>query len=256
MLELNKIFNADCLEIMPQIDDKSIDMILCDLPYNTTPLKWDCMIPFEPLWNAYKRIIKPEGAIVLFAQQPFTTKLISSNLEMYKYSWIWVKENGTNFLNSHYQPIKTTEDICVFGFGSTSPTTNSCHMTYNPQMREGFDSYIRVRGERKSSAVTRSKLQRCTTSNDGTRYPTNILYFKRDKEKLHPTAKPVDLLRYLIRTYTFEGGLVLDNCAGSGSTCIAAIREKRNWIGIELDEGYFNLASERIALEKRQLTLF
>jgi site-specific DNA-methyltransferase (adenine-specific) len=214
------------------------------------------MIPFEPLWNAYKRIIKPDGAIVLFAAQPFTTKLISSNIEMWKYNWIWVKENGTNFLNSHYQPIKTTEDICVFGLGSTSPTTKDVHMTYNPQMREGFEPYTRDRGTRNPNAVTRSSIKRCTTNNDGTRYPTNLLYFKRDKEKLHPTAKPVDLLRYLIRTYTNDNALVLDNCCGSGSTCVAAIREKRNFIGIELNNEYFDIASNRINNEKRQLTLF
>jgi DNA modification methylase len=175
---------------------------------------------------------------------------------MWKYNWIWVKENGTNFLNSHYQPIKTTEDICVFGFGSTSPTTNSCHMTYNPQMREGFEPYERARGERTPTAVVRSNVKRCTTNSDGTRYPTNLLYFKRDKEKLHPTAKPVDLLRYLIRTYTNQGDLVLDNTCGSGSTCVAAIREKRNFIGIELNQGYYKVACDRIAREKQQLTLF
>jgi site-specific DNA-methyltransferase (adenine-specific) len=256
MLELNKIYKGDCLDIMQDIDDKSVDLILCDLPYNTTPCKWDCMIPFEPLWDAYKRIIKPNGAIVLFAQQPFTTKLISSNLEMWKYNWIWVKENGTNFLNSHYQPIKTTEDICVFGFGSTSPTTKDVHMTYNPQMREGFEPYTRDRGTRNPNAVTRSSIKRCTTNNDGTRYPTNLLYFKRDKEKLHPTAKPVDLLRYLIRTYTNDNALVLDNCCGSGSTCVAAIREKRNFIGMELNNEYFDIASNRINSEMQQLTLF
>ena len=256
MLELNKIYKGDCLDVMQGIDDKSVDLILCDLPYNTTPCKWDCMIPFEPLWNAYKRIIKPEGAIVLFAAQPFTTKLISSNLEMWKYNWIWVKENGTNFLNSHYQPIKTTEDICVFGLGSTSPTTKDCHMTYNPQMREGFEPYERTRGERTPTAVVRSNIKRCTTNNDGTRYPTNLLYFKRDKDKVHPTQKPVALLQYLIRTYTNEKSLVLDNCCGSGSTCVAAIREKRSFIGIELNEDYYKIACDRIAREKQQLTLF
>lgn len=256
MLELGRIFKGDCLRVMQDIDKKSVSCILCDLPYNTTPCKWDCMIPFEPLWSAYKRIIKPDGAIVLFAQQPFTTKLISSNLEMYKYSWIWVKENGTNFLNSHYQPIKTTEDICVFWFGSTSPTAKDCHMTYNPQMREGFEPYVRDRGTREPNAVTRSNIKRCTTNSDGTRYPTNLLYFKRDKEKLHPTAKPVDLLRYLIRTYTNKGDLVLDNTCGSGSTCVAAIREKRNFIGIELNEEYYKIACDRIAREKQILTLF
>ena len=256
MLELNKIYRGDCLDGMQDIDDKSVDLILCDLPYNTTPCKWDCMIPFEPLWNAYKRIIKPEGAIVLFAQQPFTTKLISSNLEMWKYNWIWVKENGTNFLNSHYQPIKTTEDICVFGLGSTSPTTKGVYMTYNPQMREGFEPYVRNKGDRKPTAVSGSVIKRNTTNNDGTRYPTNLLYFKRDKDKVHPTQKPVDLLRYLIRTYTNNNALVLDNTCGSGSTCVAAIREKRNFIGIELNNEYFDIASNRINSEMQQLTLF
>ena len=256
MLELNKIHNGDCLNVMQGIDDKSVDLILCDLPFNTTPLKWDCMIPFEPLWNAYRRIIKPNGAIVLFAQQPFTTKLISSNLEMWKYNWIWVKENGTNFLNSHYQPIKTTEDICVFGFGSTSPTTKDCHMTYNPQMREGFEPYERTRGERTPTAVVRSNVKRCTTNSDGTRYPTNLLYFKRDKDKVHPTQKPVALLQYLIRTYTNQGDLVLDNTCGSGSTCVAAIREKRHWIGIEKDQHYYEIACKRVNDVLCQPTLF
>ena len=256
MIQVNSLIHGDCLEVMKDIPDHFCSAIIADLPYETTPCKWDCMIPFEPLWNAYKRIIKPEGAIVLFAQQPFTTKLISSNLEMYKYNWVWVKENGTNFLNSHYQPIKTTEDICVFGLGSTSPTTNSCHMTYNPQMREGFEPYTRDRGTRNPNAVTRSSIKRCTTNNDGTRYPTNLLYFKRDKDKIHPTQKPVALLQYLIRTYTNEGDLVLDNTCGSGSTCVAAIREKRNFIGIELNEEYFNIASIRINSEKQKLTLF
>ena len=256
MIELNKIYHGDCLDVMQGIDDQSIDLILCDLPYNTTPCKWDCMIPFEPLWNTYRRIIKPDGAIVLFAQQPFTTRLISSNLEMWKYNWIWVKENGTNFLNSHYQPIKTTEDICVFGFGSTSPTTKDCYMTYNPQMREGFEPYERARGERTPTSVLRSTVKRCTTTSDGTRYPTNLLYFKRDKDKVHPTQKPVALLQYLIRTYTNGNGLVLDNTCGSGSTCVAAIREKRNFIGIEKDQHYYEIACKRVNDVLCQPTLF
>lgn len=256
MLETNKLYFGDCLELMQEIPDKSIDLVLCDLPYETTPCKWDCMIPFEPLWNAYKRIIKPDGAIVLFAQQPFTTKLISSNLEMYKYNWIWVKENGTNFLNSHYQPIKTTEDICVFGFGSTSPTTKDCHMTYNPQMREGFEPYERTRGEQTPTSVVRSNIKQCTTNNDGTRYPTNLLYFKRDKNKVHPTQKPVALLQYLIRTYTELGGVILDNCCGSGSTCVAAIKEHRRYIGIEKDPKFYAIACKRVNDVLCQPTLF
>ena len=145
----------------------------------------------------------------------------------------------------------------VFGLGSTSPTTKDCHMTYNPQMREGFEPYIRDRGTRNPNAVLRSTVKRCTTNSDGTRYPTNLLYFKRDKEKYHSTQKPVALLQYLIRTYTNDNNaLVLDNCCGSGSTCVAAIREKRNFIGIELNDEYFDVASNRINNEKQKLTLF
>jgi site-specific DNA-methyltransferase (adenine-specific) len=237
---------------MPKIADKSVDCILCDLPFGTTKNKWDTIIPFEPLWEQYNRIIKDDGAIVLFSQQPFTSMLVMSNPKMFKYEWIWEKENGTGFLNANHAPLKIHENILVFGKGATSPTKKSVSMTYNPQKTKG-KPYTAVQGY---SGNNYSPTVGNVTVSDGMRFPTDILRFQRDKEKYHSTQKPVDLLRYLIRTYTNEGCLVLDNTCGSGSTCVAAIREKRNFIGIELDEDYYKIACDRIAREKQQLTLF
>ena len=256
MIEPNTIHLGDCLEVMQDIADKSIDAIICDLPYGTTPCKWDCVINLDDLWKQYKRIIKHDGAIVLFAQQPFTTSLISSNLEMYKYNWIWVKENGTNFLNSHYQPIKITEDIVVFGFGSTSPSS-STKLVYNPQMDYGGTPYRKKQGNRTTtSVISNLKGTDVYSVSNGERYPTNLLFFQRDSGKVHPTQKPINLLRYLIRTYSDTGGVILDNTCGAGSTLIACIKEKRRWIGIEKDEKYFEIAKKRINIELSQLTLF
>ena len=257
MIELNNIYHGDCLELMVDIPDCSIDAIICDLPYETTPCKWDKMIPLDKLWAHYKRIIKPTGAIVLFCQQPFTNKLMSSNIEMWKYNWIWMKDNGTNFLNSHHQPIKITEDIAVFGFASTSPSSSD-HMTYNPQMSINAGKAYKTRqGNRTTTSVISSlKGTDVYSESNGDRYPTNIIYFKRDISGIHPTAKPVDLLRYLVLTYTNEGDTVLDNCMGVGATILACIREKRNYIGMEINDKFFNEAKKRINLELRQPKLF
>lgn len=256
MIEPNTIHLGDCLEVMQDIADKSIDAIICDLPYGTTPCEWDSVINLDDLWKQYKRIIKHDGAIVLFAQQPFTTSLISSNLEMYKYNWIWVKENGTNFLNSHYQPIKIIEDIVVFGFGSTSPSS-STKLVYNPQMDYGGTPYRNKQGYRTTTSVIRNlKGTDVYSVSNGERYPTNLLFFQRDSEKVHPTQKPINLLRYLIRTYSDTGGVILDNCMGSGTTCVACIKEKRQYIGIELNKEYYDIAEKRLNKEKMQLTLF
>jgi site-specific DNA-methyltransferase (adenine-specific) len=252
MLELNKIYCGDCLDIMPKIADKSVDCILCDLPYNTTKNSWDSLIPFEPLWGQYNRIIKDDGAIVLFSQQPFTSMLVMSNPKMFKYEWIWEKENGTGFLNANHAPLKIHENILVFGKGATSPTKKSVSMTYNPQKTKG-KPYTAVQGY---TGNNYSHTVGNVTVSDGMRYPTDILRFQRDKDKYHSTQKPVELCKYLIRTYTNENDVVLDNCCGSGSTCVAAIREKRNFIGIELNDEYFDIASNRINNEKCQLTLF
>lgn len=229
---------GDCLEVMKDIPDKSIDMILCDLPYGTTRNKWDSVIPLDKLWEQYSRIIKDNGAIVLFSQMPFTAELVHSNLNLFKYEWIWQKENGTGFLNAKKMPLKIHENIEIF-YKKTP--------TYNPQMRKGFKPYSQMSGRGSSNYGEQIRVQ---TINDGERYPIDIIEFKRDKEKLHPTQKPVALLEYLIKTYTNENDVVLDNCMGSGSCGVAAINTGRRFIGIELDENYFNIAKERIEKEE------
>ena len=227
---------GDCLELMREIPDGSVDMVLADLPYGTTACKWDICIPFEPLWEQYHRLVKPSGAIVLFGSEPFSTALRHSNLKEFRYDWIWEKEQGANFMLCKYQPYKVHEIISVF----------SCkrHL-YHPQMTEG-KPYISGKGT--SGAVT-GNVKKKQTVNTGTRYPRSILRFNTDKGRgLHPTQKPVALLEYLIRTYTNEGDTVLDNCMGSGSTGVACINTGRNFIGIELDDKYFRIAESRCAL--------
>lgn len=228
---------GDCLELMKEIPDKSIDMILCDLPYGTTKNKWDCPIDLEKLWGGYERIIKDNGAIVLFAQVPFNVVLGQSNLKLLKYEWIWHKDNGTGFLNAKKMPLKIHENIMVF---YKKPPT------YNPQMRTGFKPYEIKKGHHGSNYG--SDVGAVTISN-GERFPIDVIDFKRDKDKLHPTQKPVALLEYLIKTYTNENETVLDNCMGVGSTGIACINTNRNFIGYELDEKYFKIAEERIRKE-------
>ena len=244
------LFHGDCLEIMKNIEDESIDMILCDLPYGTSACKWDSVIPFEPLWEQYSRIIKPFGAIVLFGSEPFSSALRLSNLDMYKYDWKWEKPNGANFLNFKYQPAKVHEDIMVFGKSATSYSKNG-NMIYNPQMTEGTP-YNQKSGQQRQDnghvlgSTVRSPIKQVYTENNGTRYPRSIQRFPLDKDKLHPTQKPVALLEYLVKTYTNEGNIVLDNCMGSGSTGVACINTNRRFIGIELDENYFKIAKERM----------
>ena len=229
-------------------------MICTDLPYGTTPLEFDKeIIPFEPLWKEYERIIKDDGAIVLFAQQPFTSKLIMSNLKLYKYNWVWIKDNATNFLNKRYQAGKITEDICVFGKGATSFCKGNVNMKYNPQIEEGKPYRITSSLHGRRNAVSRGKLKDVETVNNGDRLPNNVLYFNRDKEKLHPTQKPLNLIRYLIRTYTDENDLVLDSCMGSGTTAIACFAEKRNFIGYEINDDYFEIAKKRYEKESSNI---
>lgn len=313
------LMQGDCLELLKTIPDGSVDMILTDPPYGTTACKWDSVIPLEPMWAELKRIIKSNGVIVLFASQPFTTKLIHSNMEMFRYSWVWEKEQGVNFLSAKKQPMKVHEDIVIFytdlggqrgaaseydpirnylknerklagltakkaknilgnGMGGHY-FTNGVQFcipseenykklqstgffslpyselkrwydelgisiktsTYNPQVTMG-SPYISGKGD--SGEVT-GGVQKTQTKNTGTRYPRSIQKFKRETG-LHPTQKPVALLEYLIKTYTQEGETVLDFTMGSGSTGVAAKNLNRNFIGIELDEKYFNIAKERI----------
>lgn len=234
---------GDCLELMKDIPDKSIDMILCDLPYGTTNCKWDSVIPFEPLWEQYKRIIKDNGVIVLTSQGIFTAKLILSNEKWFKYKWVWEKSKATNFLNAKKQPLRKHEDICVF---------YNKQPKYNPQMTEGepYDKGIR----KNQLTGSYGEFNPVHVKSEGKRYPTDVVYFKTAESEgkvYHSTQKPVELLEYLIKTYTIEGELVLDNCMGSGSTGVACINTNRNFIGIELDENYFNIAKERIENHKK-----
>ena len=238
-----ELYNGDCLEIMKKLPDKSIDMILCDLPYGTTRNKWDSVIDLESLWLSYRRIIKDNGAIVLFAQTPFDKVLGNSNLKMLKYEWIWEKHMSTGFLNAKKMPLKAHENILVFY--KNLPV-------YNPQFTDG-KSYVRKRGACGSNYGIHK--DNFITINNGYRYPRDIVKFKHDKEKLHPTQKPVELLEYLIKTYTNENMLVLDNCMGSGSTGVACLNTNRRFIGIELDENYYNIAKQRIDNHIEQLSL-
>lgn len=248
---INKIHNADCLEKMKEISDKSIDMILCDLPYGTTACKWDTIIPFEPLWQQYKRIIKDNGAIVLTASQPFTSRLVMSNIDMFKYEWIWEKEKGVGYQIAKFRPMQEHENILIFCLST---------LKYNPIMELRDKPYTR-----KGCVGDIKKTQNgvCPISNeiikDRTythKYPKSIKRFTRDKIKIHPTQKPVALFEYLIKTYTNEGDLVLDNCSGSGTTAIACLGTNRKYICIEKDEIYYQKSLERVEEYNKQLKLF
>ena len=232
---------GDCLEILPDVPDHSVDLVLCDLPYGITCNKWDTVIPLEPLWQQYRRITKPNAAIVLTATQPFASQLIMSNPKDFKYEWIWRKCQGTGFLNANKQPLRSHEQVLVF-------YQEQC--TYNPQMTQG-KPYTCVRGERGSTNY-RDGIAPWTTENDGQRYPTTVLDFDYDSDKQHPTQKPVPLMAYMIRTYTNEGETVLDNCMGSGTTGVACMRFQRSFIGIESDDKYFAMAEKRITEAKER----
>lgn len=237
MIDLRK---GDCLEIMQDIPEKSIDLILCDLPYGTTNCEWDIVIPFDPLWTQYKRITKDNAAILLFAQQPFATRLINSNAKHFRYEWVWQKTNYGGFLNSHKMPLRAHELILTFY--KKLPV-------YNPQMRKGFKPYTRTRKPFDAGGVY-SKHGKSETKSNGERFPIDVICFPNEatgnKNRLHPTQKPVALLEYFINTYTNEGAIVLDNCMGSGSTGIACVNTKRRFIGIEKDDHFFNIAKKRI----------
>lgn len=238
-MKLNKIYNMDCLEGMKDIPDKSVDMILCDLPYGTTACKWDTVIPFKPLWEQYNRVIKDNGAIVLFGNQPFSSKLINSNINNYKYDWIWNKKVASNSQLCKYQPLKITEYIHIFSKKTHfyfPQDVEDCHIVRSNKNRSGGVGHIS--SEKKRTYFIQNK----------TGYPKNILDFKPNNiHKKHPTQKPVALCEYLIKTYTNEGKTVLDNCMGSGTTAIACINTNRNFIGFELDKNYYDIANKRIA---------
>lgn len=242
------LLQGDCLNEMSKVLDSSVDLILVDLPYGTSACSWDVVIPMEKLWEQYLRVLKPNGTVVLFGSEPFSSLVRSSNLEMYKYDWKWVKPRGANFLNAKYQPMKNYEDIMVFSRCPASYSRSRDSMVYNPIMSVGEPYKLRSGKQKleKNNSTVRSSIKSVVTDNKGLRYPKATLEFKSDKDKLHPTQKPVDLLEYLIRTYTVEGMVVLDSCMGSGSTGVACKNLNRSFIGIELDVGYFDIAKQRI----------
>ncbi len=258
-----KLYNGECLEVMSGIDESSVDLILCDLPYGTTDrtggdrlLKWDTVIPLDKLWLEYKRILKPKGAVVLTSDQPFTSQLIMSNIDWFKYEWIWKKKKTTGFLLANHRPMKQTEDVVVFSpagaSGASFKSGNS--MTYNPQ------GLIEKKVVKKNNAKRLGNflhnpehmgkgnklLHESEYEQKYTNYPSEIIEFGLDKGSFHPTQKPIALMEYLIRTYSNEGETVLDNCMGSGTTGVASKNTKRKFIGIELSKEYFDKAKERI----------
>ena len=220
---------------MNQIPDKSVDFIFTDLPYGTTKNKWYTIIPFDLLWDAYKRIIKPNGAICLFCDGMFTAHLLTSNPGMWRYNLVWDKQRGCDFLNANVKPLKCHEDIAVFY--KKKPVYNKQPWYSTPYKRTKNGSLSENYGDRKEA---------WSESSDGARNPLTILSFARDSSREHPTQKPVALLEWLIKTYTNRGGLVLDNCMGSGSTCIAAVNTDRHYIGFEIEQKYFDIACQRL----------
>ena len=234
-----KLYHGDCLEVMDRLMEQNIqvDMILTDPPYGTTACKWDSIIPLDEMWSRLNKLIKPNGAIILFAQTPFDKVIGASNLKMLRYEWIWEKEQGTGGLNANKMPLKKHENILVFY--KKLPT-------YNPQFTSGTP--YKVKRPRVSGVYSGiGTVDGYISKNDGKRYPVSIIKFNRDvKKRLHPTQKPVALLEYLIKTYTNENEIVLDFTMGSGSTGVACINTNRKFIGIELDENYFDITSKRI----------
>lgn len=256
MIELDRIYNEDCLEGMARIPDGSVDCIICDLPYGTTACAWDSVIPMDLLWAQYRRIRKPGAAVVLFGNEPFSSMVRMSNRGEYRYDWKWDKVRGNNWQQANFAPMRNYEDIMVFceypaiyrGGGPTCP--------YHPQKTDTHIKHISATSTFVTKTLHSWNCKPMRTEHHGF-YPKSIIQFPKDG-KLHHTQKPVELIRYLVRTYTDEGATVLDNCMGSGTTAIACLKENRHYIGFELDAHYFEVAQKRIAdeLRERQETLF
>jgi len=259
-----RIIHGDCLEKMKLIPDSSVNLILCDLPYGTTKCKWDSIIDIDEMWKEYKRIlIKPTGVILLFAQQPFTSKLISGNYDWYKYNLIWKKNKTTQFLLANYRPMKCTEDICVFSpGGAAAASKEKGNMVYNPQGLVAVD--ITKKNSEKRIGKMLNQIHHLGPNNklisnkeykqSFTNYPTEILEFDIENDTIHETQKPVKLIEHLIRTYSNENAVVLDNTMGSGTTGIGCMRTKRQFIGMELEKKYFDLSFDRLTKELKTIS--
>ena len=232
-MKRNEIYLGDCLELMPKhIEDKSIDMILCDLPYGTTQNKWDSVIDLDKLWSEYNRVIKDNGAIVLFSAQPFTSTLVSSNYKNYKYSWYWLKNRATGVLNAKKQPLRNIEEICVFNVKKYKPQGLIEVNQPSRNSKKDYDNY----GKGTSKQYTQKY----------TNYPKQLIEFDSVQRTIHPTQKPLSLIEYMIRTYTNEGDLILDNTCGSGTTGRGAKNLKRDYIMMEMDKEYYEIANKRL----------
>ena len=270
MIEIDKIYNEDCLTGMQRIPDGTVDAIICDLPYGTTACAWDSVIPFEPMWEQFRRVTKPNAAIVLFGSEPFSSALRMSNIKEYRYDLIWDKQKGFGFANANKMPMKSHENISVFY--RHLPTYNPQKTAGKPYKCKGGLRHAVNRGLLTNRVLTEEEKAdpaniknrsgiatfiRSTVDNKGDRFPGSIISIPREYNGIvHPTQKPVDLLRYLVLTYSNEGDTILDATIGSGTTAVAAIREKRHFIGFELNKEYFDIAQRRIADELRQPTLF
>ena len=241
----------DCLIGMQEIPSGSVDLIICDLPYGTTANKWDSIIPLDKLWAQYKRIIKRGAPIVLFAQCPFDKVLGCSNLDWLKYQWVWSKNQVTGYLNANYAPMRCHEVVLVFSEFAAAPSNNP--MRYNPQKIKGA---VRVHNHKAGDNGNNYRYAKAAKVVTDEEYPRDILEFNRDTDSWHPTQKPLALISYLIRTYSNPGDTVLDNCMGSGTTAVAAIRTGRNWIGYEMNTEFYNMALKRIDETMRTPTLF
>jgi len=242
-LESNSIHHGDCLEALPSLPDKSVDFIITDLPYGTIAPEWDEVIPMNKLWEQYHRIIKPTGTIALFASQPFTTMLIQSNLDDFRYCWYWIKNQATNFFHAKSMPMRKVEEIVIFKKGKYKPQITDGHVPTNPA--KGCSNGNAYHGKNK----------RDYKGGSTTRLPTNVLEFKcvNNYSRIHTSEKPVDLYEYLIKTYTDDGDLVLDHCAGSGVAAIACLNMHRKYILIEKDDNYFQLAKNRVENHQKNL---
>jgi len=261
-----KLYKGDCLEKLKLLEENSVDLILADLPYGTTDrngkkgsriFAWDSVIPLEPLWAEYKRVLRRNGTVVLTADQPFTSQLVISNLEWFKYEFIWKKSRTTGFFTANYRPMKCTEDILVFsegGAAAASAKSKRGNMTYNPQgliekrvkKKNSRKRLGKILGQESFVGKNNKMLGNSEYEQKWTNYPTEILEFAIESTTDHPTQKPVPLMEYLIKTYSNEGETVLDNVMGSGTTGIAALNTGRNFIGMEMNEKFFNLSKERV----------